>query len=106
MAKRKGGPKRIATDEMQGEGSFVILVPLKVKEVRAARKMAASGEAYDAYEEGLKMLAKHIVGWDWVGDDDEPLAVPSKHPEVLYELTNDEANYLTELLMGEDEAKN
>ena len=108
--------KRHETDEVQGEGSYVVVTGIKVKEIRQlrerAREVAATlkrgedAEDFDEFEASLALVAKHITDWNWVDDDEQPLPVPNEHPEVMDELTNEEAIFLTELLIGKDEAKN
>jgi len=122
-------PKRQAvktheTDEVQGEDSFVVLTGVKVREIREIRKLAQEDEkvqkrneahreagepeeeVLDQFEGGLSLLAGHIIKWNWVDDDDQPLVVPAEDPSVIDELTNEEVEYLTELLMGKEAAKN
>lgn len=87
------------TDEIQGEGSFVMTTSVKVKEIRAARA-AADAEDSDGFEDGLRMLSDHIVDWDWVDDDGKDLPTPKDDPDVIGELTNEEAEFLAHLLIG------
>jgi len=103
MAKRTSLKKR-DTSEVQGEGSYVVLSSLTVKEVRKARKVGRDPEC-DAFEEGIKLLARHIVAWDWVDDEGKPLPLPKDSPGVMDELTNEESELLANLLIGDD-AKN
>ena len=122
MAKRQT-VKRHETPEIQGEDSFVVVTGIKVRDIRKLRKMVRNEglqerneehrekgepeeEPIDEFEESLKLIAKHVADWDWVDDDGEPLLVPKEHPEVMDELTNEEAVFLTELMIGKDAAKN
>jgi len=77
---------------------------MKVKEIRAMRKLAAEDD-YDAFEGGLKMLADHLLDWNWVDDEDNPLPLPKNDPSVIDELTSAESEFLANLLMGEDKAE-
>ncbi len=104
MAKRVSVVK-YETDEVQGEGSYVVLSALKVKEIRALRQKGKDDET-DAFEGGLEILAKHVVDWNWVDDDGKPLDLPKDNSDVIDELTNEEAELLSELLIGDKEAKN
>lgn len=110
---RRTSVRRYDTEEVQGEGSFVVLSSMKVKEVRALRlaskqaKAAGEDDGDAAFEGGLKILADHIVDWDWVDDGDKPLPLPKDDPNVVDELTNDEADFLSDLLTdGGQETKN
>lgn len=96
--------RRFETDEVQGEGSYVVLTSLKVKEVRWLRQQSKDKD-FDAFEGGLKLLVQHILKWNWVDDHGEALPLPSVDPSVVDNLTNDEADYLSELLI-DAESKN
>ena len=104
-------PKRTSvvthkSDDVQGEGSFVVTTAVKVKEIRRIRKHAADPN-FDDFEGGIKLLADHIVKWNWVDDEGKPLSCPKDDPTVIDELTNEESEFLVGLLMGEQgEAKN
>lgn len=94
------------SDEVQGEGSFVVTTAVKVKEIRQIRKNATDPK-YDDFEGGIGLLAAHIVKWNWVSDEGKPLPCPKDDPKVIDELTNEESEFLVGLLMGSpDDAKN
>ena len=103
MSKRKS-VRKVRTGQVHAPNSWVIVSALKVKEIRALRKRAAEDE-YDAFEGGLDMLASHILDWNWIDDEDNPLPLPKDDPNVIDELTNDESEFLANLLMGQDEAE-
>ena len=115
--------KRHETEEIQGEDSYVVVTGIKVRDIRRLRKMVrneglqerneehrekgeSEEEPTDQFEESLKLIAKHVTKWNWVDDDEEPLPVPAENPEVMDELTNEEAVFLTELMIGSIAAKN
>jgi len=98
MAKRVSVIK-YNTDEVQGEGSFVVLSALKVKEIRELRQQGKK-KGFDAFEGGIQLLAQHVVDWDWVDDEGEPLPLPKSDLGVVDLLTNDEAELLSILLTG------
>jgi hypothetical protein len=105
MPKRQS-VKTYKSDIVQGEGSFVKTTAVKVKEIRQIRKHAKD-EDFDDFEGGIKLLADHIIKWNWVDDEGQPLPCPKDDPEVINELTNEESEYLVGLLMGErGESKN
>lgn len=101
MPKRKS-VKKHKSDEVQGEGSYVITSGVKVKEIRKIRKLSAEDESFDEFEGGITLLGKHILAWNWVDDDGNPLPVPKDSPEtdVIGELTEEEAEWLVGLLIG------
>ncbi len=115
MPKRRS-VKRHGTDEVQGEGSYVILTSVKVREIRALRKVIGDNpedvekldeKEIDKFEEGLSLVTRHIKEWNWVNDDDEPMLIPNDDSSTVDELTNEETEFLTGLLMGTDkESKN
>ena len=95
--------RRYETEEVQGEGSYVVLSSLKVGEVRKLRKQS-DGEG-DEVLAGLKMLSTHILEWNWVDDNDKDLPLPKGKIAVMDELTNEEVELLSELLIGGNEKK-
>ena len=135
-------PKRVSSrketsEEVQGEGSWVIMTGLKVKEMKAQRvvteteKTALAAyrknlrkhqklqeqdpdlEDLDAYttdfnsmDAGIDTLKKHILDWNWVDDEGEPLPNPQEDEDVFDELTDTEVTFLINRMMGVDEVKN
>ena len=99
MPKRQS-VKKYPSDEVQGEGSFVVVSAVKVGEIRKIRK-EAKAEGYDDFEGGLGLLARHIIKWNFVDDDGNPLPLPREHPEVLEDLTDEESKFLVNCIMGE-----
>jgi len=105
MPKRQSVKKHNSA-EVQGEGSFVVTTAVKVKEIRQIRKNAADPD-FDDFEGGVALLANHIIEWNWVDDEGKPLPCPKEDPQVVDELTNEESEFLVNLLMGnKGEAKN
>lgn len=97
--------KRYETDEIQGEGSFVKVSGVKIREIRKIKKLSDDPD-YDQFEGGLEMVANHILDWNWIDDEGEPLPLPKDDPAVVDELTNQETEYLAELLIGSVASKN
>lgn len=97
MAKRKSTRKH-DTEEVQGKGSYVVMSPFKVSEIRAARAARKDPE-YDGVEAGIQSLKDHLVDWNWVGDDGNRLPKPSDDPTVVDDLTSEEAEFLANLLV-------
>lgn len=98
MSKRRSVQKH-PCDKVQGEGSYVILSAVKVREIRILRKMGDDPD-FDEFEGGIKLLARHIVDWNWVDDEGKPLPKPKEDAEVIDELTNEESEFLVGLLIG------
>ena len=103
MAKRIA-VRKYDTDSVQGEGSFVVMSSLKVGETRKLRKLVASDDVDEVFE-GLKLLSKHVVDWNWVDDNDELMPLPEGKIAVMDELTNEEVEVLSDLLIGANEKK-
>lgn len=110
MPKRKT-IRQVDTEEVQGEGSFVVISGVKVSEIRRARQLAkeaadSENTEYDSFEAGFEMLRDHIIKWNWVDDDGTPLPQPKEHPEIFDDLTSDEVTYLVKVLNGDEDLKN
>lgn len=105
MPKRQSVKKHDAS-VVQGEGAFVITTAVKVREIREIRKHASDPE-FDDFEGGVALLAKHVIKWNFVDDERNPLPCPKDDPTVIDELTNEESEFLVNLLMGSrEESKN
>ncbi len=115
MPKRQS-VKRHSTVEVQGEGSYVILTSVKVREIRELRKVIGDDpedvkkldeNEIDKFEEGLNLVTRHIKEWNWVDDNDVAMPLPKDDPATVDELTSEETEFLTGLLMGtKTETKN
>ena len=125
MAKRRT-VRKVETPELQGEGSYVVITAVKVKEIRKTRKLSLESEvkqqaydkalaadekpeefeAFDGFASGLEMIQQHVKDWNWVDDNDVPLPQLKTNPEVVDELSTEEVTFLANLLTGEEESKN
>jgi hypothetical protein len=104
MAKRQR-IKKFKSDSVQGKGSYAVCASMTVAEQREARKFMADGG--DMFELGTSILKTHVLTWDWVDDDGEPLPQPKDCPEVIDLLTDAEVDFLSECIKGsEADAKN
>ena len=101
MSKRVSTVKRFDTDAVQGEGSYVKMRSLKLREVRALRKERNNPD-FDGVEQMADIIAKQLIEWNWVDDEGEPIPCT---PEGVDELTEAEAELLATLLIV-GEAKN
>lgn len=106
MPKRKT-VRRIDASEVQGEGAYVVVSGVKVREIRKIRQDVASGkgseEALDEFDLGLDLVRSHVLEWNFVDDLGKPLPSPKEDPSVMEELTEEEATFLTNMLIGGDE---
>jgi hypothetical protein len=94
--------KRVDASEVQGAGAFVDVRGFAWGELRSM--LDGRDDVGD-----LDILAAKIIGWNWVDDEGEPLAVPCEHPEVMRELTQEEIVFLLKAAKGgpnADERKN
>jgi len=98
MPKRKS-VRRFPCDDVQGEGSYIVLAAIKVKQVREMRKKAKDPE-FDDFEGGVALLAEHILSWNFVDDEGNPLPLPKDDPTVIDELTNEESEFIVDLLLS------
>lgn len=98
--------KKYASEEVQGDDSFVEVSGIKVGEIRQLREMRDGGEDFNWLESSLELVARHIVNWNWVDDEDEPMPLPSEDPSVVNDLYHYELEFLSGIIMGGDEAKN
>ena len=108
MPQRKS-TKRISSEAVQGEGSYVVLKKLTVGMWKELRTQANSPDADSTTHMNidLETIRDHVVEWNWVGDDGEPWPVPSQDESVLETLTIDEKSFLIGALFGsEEERKN
>jgi hypothetical protein len=104
MAKRLTSTTRVKSDEVQGKGSWVLVVNLTVDEVRALRKEAGDADA-DTFELGVGAIAGHIKDWNWVDEEEKPLPNPEDDPGVIGRLTMGETDFLSDILLYGDRAE-
>lgn len=122
---------RYETEAVQGEGSWVEVkrmtlgeskavqhksqkLAAKVAKMKAAAVAAGDDEALlaagiyeqnEGWKAGLEMFATKVVGWNWLDDDGNPLPLPRENPDVLDELTDEEIALISELIVGDVEAR-
>jgi len=101
-------PKRLRvqkflSNKVQGDDSWVRVSPLTVAEMRLAREERGTA-SFDAFELGLTVLKEHVIEWNWVDDDGEPLPQMQEHPEVVELLTDTEVAFLGDCIQGSEEA--
>lgn len=106
MAKRRTAIREIKTTTLQGAGSFVKLRSLTVGEIKKVRETREEIDDGEKFEVGLDMIIEHLLGWNWVDDDGNPLPLPSEDPAVIDLLTDEECTFLAEKLIGKADSKN
>lgn len=99
--------RRVPSESVQGEGSFVVFAKMKWGEAKKIRAQAKDPEV-DETEFMQDCLVKYIKDWDWVDDDGNRLPVPKDDPGVIDELTAQEIKFLSEAFKDppEEELKN
>lgn len=102
---RRVSIKTVNAEEIQGEGAYIKFTPLKVKEIREIRG-ARDDPDRDSFEAGMEMLTRHVAEWNLVDDEGQPLPLPSEDPEVINDLTDEEATFMVLQLTGSDQQKN
>ena len=79
------------SDEVQGEGSFVVMHRLTFGQVQKFGPLLLSDEKY---VEGVNaLLVACVAKWNWVDDEGQPLALPSEGLNLDI-LSNDEILFL------------
>ena len=109
MPKRKV-VRRIKSEEVQGEDSWVDMRRPKGRDIKdAVRKQDAQGEDAGnlaSYENSQELLRAHVLSWNWVDDNGNPLPQPQDSEDVFDELTDEEVRFLTEHLTENKNSKN
>lgn len=119
-------PDRIATEALQGEGSYVVLrrpTHGEIKQTAALRRKVRDDflKALEAYSKNgqkgerpeldeialnLQELASYVVEWNWVDDKGVALPVPTKEDwSVMYQLTDEEAALLAKRIREPSEER-
>lgn len=100
MAKRRV-QKRFDTTKAQGKGTYVIMSSLRVGERRDYIEKSKEKD-FSMVGWGIELLTKHILEWNWVGDDGKELPIPKDDPKVMDDMTDAESELLAGLLTGSD----
>lgn len=109
MPKRQS-VRQIASPHVQGAGSWVRFRRLTYGESKAVRAEAqehANDETDDwAQSQSTRLLVEHVVAWNWLDDEDQPLPTPAEDVTVIDRLTDEEVEFLTGLFQpqGQDGA--
>jgi hypothetical protein len=98
MPERQAATFRASTEDVQGAGSWVELRKITY----GTRRRFQDGEV-----NALDIIADHLVAWNWVDGDGEPLPQPGDGGTL--ELWDDEAGAILIAIFrgpGEDDLKN
>jgi len=91
----------VPSDAIQGEGSFVRVRAVLYGE---SKRLAVEVEALNQAEKvqlNERLIMEHIIAWNWVDDEGQPLPLPSEDSSVLDRLTGQEMAFLGEALSGD-----
>ena len=102
--------------EVQGEGSWIKVRMIthgqgKVfqraySDIMGAKAADISPERRAEFQQASDdLVVKMVADWNWVGDDDVALPLPSDDPEVVDILTELEHKFIGQALQGEGERK-
>ena len=89
--------KRVKSDEVQGEDSWVEVRRLTYGEIVTMR--ASSGG--DRLEQSAAVVTAIVINWNWVDDAGTPLPLPSVDPSVINQLTDAEIAFIGTALGAE-----
>lgn len=117
-------PKRQRTREIdasavQGEGAWIKIRSMSLKEAREIQRIAASLQAQaqssdplkaaaateEISRKGIESFAEYVEDWNWVDDDGEPLPKPYQNPAALELLTIEEFSFISKLFATDDSAQ-
>ena len=126
-------PERLSTrtfdaSEVQGEGAVLVLRGATVGEVLGNRRAAEARDTFryrlgrwlgrllrrtppdsEQMRDNMRWYVRYVQSWNWVGNDGEPLPLPSEDTTVIDRLTTDEMAFVMACVNGErqtEEQKN
>ncbi len=111
---RRRSIRRVASDVVQGEGSWVEVREVKYGDYKNYRQMTTKAqdmadpvarEQAGADLDG-QVVCENVVDWNWVDDADEQLPLPSSDPSVIDDLTVKEKGFLITAIFEAEQAKN
>jgi hypothetical protein len=100
---RRQNRRKVLTPEVQGDDSYVVVTLPHVQEIQTI--MEQKDDNLESFKVGSQIIADHVMEWNWVDDDGEPLACPKGEPDAVGCLTTDEYRRLIEILLGSTERK-
>ena len=90
---------RYDSTEVQGPDSYVEIRRFTVAEAVEYRDTAKQPE-FDEFLYGLDLIRKHVVSWNWVDNDDNPLPLPTDDPNAILSLTDREVAFISSRVRG------
>jgi len=73
---RRNATYRVSSEQVQGEGSYVVLRCLSYARARDAALLADEANAAAEAQYTQQMITEGVVDWDWVDDDGNRLPLP------------------------------
>lgn len=94
--------------ETQPEGKVGFKTHLNLKNLRAIGMMAEfantgqedSMDLFSTFSSVGTALSQIVVEWNWIGENNKPLAQPMNNPDVFEELTLQELTWLISKIQG------
>ena len=99
MSRRKAVVKH-NSEKVQGEGSWVKMQKMRLKDYREMDKNIAE-EGNIPYS--IRLIKELFVEWNWADEDENLLPGPAESPEVLDNLTAEEFQFLCSAVVGSQE---
>ena len=87
------------SDEVQGEGSFVVLRRQTLGETIRHAALVDAGKVPDASRDAILAC---VIDWNWVDDQGRPLPLPSKGLDLDL-LTDEEVSFLVTKIIARQE---
>lgn len=105
MPKRKTAVQKVDASQVQGEGAWVEVRKLKWGEIKklSRQRGAAGGDEEQIIEMTDELLAEHVLAWNWVDEDGNPLPQPHGNLDVIDDLTDEEFAFLGEVIGGSEQ---
>jgi hypothetical protein len=94
--------RRFDASTVQGDGAWIEVAQLTVGEARKAEEVRRIGDD-DSFDTILDLYQRHVISWNWVDDDGEPMALPRDNPDIVDGLTADEFSFIGDCLAGSEE---
>ena len=97
---------KVASDEVQGPGSFVTVRRMTVGETKEImRRTAGTEPGLDTYSDNTAWVAERVVEWNWTDAEGNALPYPKNEPGVVDKLTNEELAFLNQAIVGRSESE-
>jgi len=95
---------KLDSNKVQGVGTWVKVSKMTVGEIMDVDTLS---EEEGKIQYSTRMLKEHVMEWNWTDDEGKPLPQPKDDPAQLENLTQDEFQFLCEVVVsGGTELKN